>query len=237
MKVHARRWTVPCLFTAVLFGAPFAEAVVVSPVLVELTAQKPLAAVSLHNDSTRVMRFQAETLAWRQVEDQDVYEATQDLLVVPPIADIVPGASKVFIVSWRARAVGDAERAYRLMLEDITQDADGQTGVLNLRFRHNLPVFAMPAGATRFAPHWRLCAAPTGKACVRLDNAGNRRIRLYQLSVEGTGWRQEIRAAATVLAGAWAQWTFDLTPQHEGPLRVSARVEGRTLNAELGAPQ
>ena len=236
-KVHSSRWALSCLLPAlVFFLAPAAEAVMISPVLVELTAKSPVAAVSLHNDSTKAMRFQVETLVWQQVEDQDHYEGTQDLLVVPPIADIAPGASQVFIISWRARGVGAGERAYRLMLEDITQDTSEPTGVLNLRFRHNLPVFAMPAGAARFAPHWRLCAAPVGKGCVRLDNAGNQRIRLYRLSVEGPGWRQEIRGGATVLAGAWTQWTFDLAPHYEGPIRVNAKVEGRVLNAELSAP-
>lgn len=207
----------------------------ISPVLVELTAKNPVAAVKLHNDSAQVMRFQVETLTWRQVEDQDDYQNTQDLLVVPPIADIAPGASQVFIVSWRVRELGDIERAYRLMLEDITQNTSAQPGVLNLRFRHNLPVFAMPATA-RFAPRWRYCAAPVGKGCVRLDNAGNQRLRLHRLSVEGAGWQQEIRGGATVLAGAWKEWTFDLPAQNEGPLRVKARVEGRALTTDLGAP-
>jgi len=222
------------LVISAMVCGPGAGAVMISPVLVDLSVQKPIVAVWVRNDSSKVMRFQVETLNWQQQGQQDIYEPTQDLLVVPPLVDIAAGATQVLTVSWRPRAgMGQGEHAYRLMIEDITGESDKRAGALELRFRHNLPVFAMPMVSARFAANWSQCVAPAGQGCVRLDNAGNQRIRVHQLTLEGRGWTQLVRGGATVLAGAWTQWFFDMAGHSIGPIHVRAKAEGMTLTAEI----
>ena len=107
-----------------------AEAIVISPVLIELTPRQRVVSVQLLNDTTETMTFQAETLKWRQVDDKDFFDETQDLLVAPPIAVIGAGAKQIFRITLRSPVSNDGERAYRLFLEDVTEETSSQPGVL-----------------------------------------------------------------------------------------------------------
>ena len=209
-----------------------AAAVTISPIMVELSPQKKVATIRLLNDSAEVMTFQAETLSWQQTGNEDRYAPTQELLVAPTIARIAPGATQIFRVTLRGQASAEAERAYRLVLEDVTAETSPQVGVVKFRFRHNLPLFATPRQMAVVNSQWRRCAAPADKACVQLENRGNRRVRLSGVAVEGPGWRKDIEGGTTVLAGASRQWLFDLKAGQPTALRVIATSDiGEILQA------
>ena len=219
-----------------LFAVDTASAMGISPVLVELSPKYRVASVTLTNPSAQAKTFQAQTLSWHQQEAADHYAESGDLLVSPPIAQIGAGQTQVFRVVLRGASPAQAENAYRLILEDITDDTERRRddAVVHMVLRFSLPVFAAPSATARPLPRWSLCAAAAGKACIRLDNEGNRRIRLSALNVEGQGWRQELPGGVTVLAGAWRQWTFDQAADTPGsPLRVSATSERGPLNADI----
>lgn len=218
------------LIGAALAGS--AQAVTISPVLIELSSARRVVSVTIDNTSDQTMRFQAETLAWSQTGGADHYEATEDLMVVPPIADIAPQASQIFRVTLRRPLSGAVEQAYRLMLEDVSEVLDPKPGVVTMHFNHNLPVYVTPPGEPHTAPRWSHCAAAAGKGCVRLDNDGNRRIRFSELAVAGKGWQQPIQGGA-VLAGAWKQWLFDLPSGRGQPARITGKTEQGPLSADL----
>lgn len=204
----------------------------VSPVLVELSGARRVVSVVVSNPSASPATFQTQLLSWWQEHGEDHFAESEDLIVTPAIAQIAAGSTQIFRVALRGGASLPVEGSYRLMLEDISElgQSEGGTAV-SLRFRFSLPVMVAPSVAAGPVAHWSLCPATAGKGCVRLDNKGNRRLRLTTLSVEGHGgWQQVVvGAAGTVLAGAWKQWTYELSPQHQGmPLRVSARGEGGT---------
>lgn len=239
MRLHRFNSASSCLLLVfLLLFEDCAEAVAISPVLIELTPQQRVVSVQLLNDTADTMMFQAETLKWRQVEDKDLYDETQDLLVAPPIAVIGAGAKQIFRITLRSPGANDGERAYRLFLEDVTEETASQPGVLKFHFRYNLPVFAVPSGAAKIDRRWSLCAAIAGKGCVRLDNRGNRRIRFSELTVAGEDWQQVInKGGVTVLTGAWKQWSFDLPSGRGQPVRISAKSEQGPISADLSAPK
>lgn len=204
----------------------------VSPVLVELSTARRVVSVVVSNTSASPTTFQTQLLSWRQEDGADHYAESEDLIVIPAIAQIAAGSTQIFRVALRGRPSLPLEGSYRLILEDISEPGQNQGGsAVSLQFRFSLPVMVAPSVATGPAARWSLCPATVGKGCVRLDNDGNRRLRLTTLSVEGPGgWQQVVvGAAGTVLAGAWKTWTYDLSPQHQGvPTRISARGEGGT---------
>ena len=203
-----------------LCAGPPAAALNIAPVMVELSPGKKVMSIRVLNDSNEAMTFQAETLSWQQVTGVDRYAQTQDLLVAPAIFQIAPGASQILRVTLRKPPVTDVELAYRLILEDVTEESSLQPGTVKLRFRHNLPLFAAPHQPPLVNSQWRRCAAPANKACIELNNQGNRRVRLTGVAVEGPNWRKDIRGGATVLAGSSRQWFFDLEPGQSAALRV-----------------
>ena len=188
--------------------------------MVELSPEKRIASIQLYNDSAVAMVFQTEALSWQQTGGEDSYGQTQDLLVAPAIARIAPGATQIFRVTLRRAATVEVERAYRLLFEDITEVQSPQARTVTFRFRHNLPLFATPRQPAVVNSQWLRCTAPAGRACVRLQNQGNRRVRLSGVAVEGQGWRKEIKGGTTVLAGASRQWLFDLKADQPTALRV-----------------
>ena len=160
------------------------------------------------NDSNEAMTFQAETLSWQQVTGADQYAQTQDLLAAPAILQIAPGAGQILRVTLRKPPVTDVKLAHRLILEDVTAESSLQPDTVKLRFRHNLPLFAAPHQPPLVNSQRRRCAAPANKACIELNNQGNRRVRLTGVAVEGPNWRKDIRGGATVLAGSSRHWFF-----------------------------
>lgn len=212
-----------------------ATAMGVSPILVELSPARRVASVTLTNPAASPKSVQAQLLTWVQQEGIDQYAETDALIVTPVIAQIAPGGTQVFRVALRSRATLPVEQAYRLIFEDVTEEvASPSASNVNLRYRISMPVMSAPLEAGRPMPRWSLCPAAPGKTCIRLDNDGNRRLRLSSLVLEGKeGWRKEVSGAGTVLAGAWKEWRFDQLPGQNSPTRVSADAEGSLIQGEL----
>lgn len=219
------------LLASILF-VNSAHAITISPVMIELSNARRIVSVTINNPSDQAINFQAETLAWSQSDGSDLYQPTAALIVAPPISEIPPNSSQIFRVALRVPPSNTIEHAYRLVLEDVSEVLTPQPGVVAIRFKHNLPVFVMPSGEAEVALRWRRCAAAAGQGCVRLDNEGNRRIRLLELMVAGQGWQKAIQGG-TVLAESWRQWHFDLPAGQSQPASITAETDQGAISADL----
>lgn len=220
-----------------LFVANSAQAVTISPVMVELTPAHRVVAVTVSNESDLPLTLQTETLAWTQLNGEDLNEENDDLLVVPALAEIKPGGSQVFRVTLRKPASAVTERAYRLVLDDVSAIRKETKGVgVTFSFSHRLPVFVAGTGKIGPKPHLGICPAPASSGCVRLDNEGDRYYQVKRLTVQGRNWQKEIDAGTRVLAGSWKQWTFAWPANHTGPLTVNAETSAGPVSLELPAP-
>lgn len=238
-----------------------AAQLVIGPVVVEFGEKQRVAAVAVTlDDSAKLpMRLQAEVLRWSQdLAGQAVTEETDELLVTPPMAELRPGQRQVFRLALRGKRPAPEELAYRLILEDIsesTTSAEVSPGmVINFRMRHDLPVVVAPAGPVVNLLRWKPCppeafattasapakptATRTAEACVRLLNAGNRRVKVQTLTLDGDGWQQALtlKEGENVLVGSEREWRVPLAKGQAGALR-SVEVQtarGETLQAESG---
>lgn len=265
MMASKRRGPASCLLShgrwlagAGLAGALLASGtalaqVLISPVVVELDARQRAVAVvtvALSDQARAPMRLQADLLRWKQdVLGQAVTESSDDLLVTPPIAELQPGARQVFRVALRGARPAPEELAYRLILEDVaepTAAANSAPGIIiKFRMRYDLPVLVAPVGPVVNALRWKPCppeavsaATRTAEACVRLLNAGNRRLKVQTLTLTGEGWQHALplKDGVNVLAGSEREWRVPLakgqTPALRGIEVQTAR--GETLQAEDG---
>jgi fimbrial chaperone protein len=205
----------------------WAGAVTVSPVLVQVTPARPVATVTLANPGDHPMRFQVQVLAWSQRDGIEQRVSSDDLIVAPAIAEIPAGGQQIFRIATRVPAEG-AERAYRLVLEDLGADTarPGEVGI-RLRVNHDLPVFVSAAG---LAPA-RLQLGPCAQAspgCVRVRNDGDRFGVVRALQFDAAGWHKDLTVNTRVLAGAWREW------QVEAPIGArDAQVRATTGDGEL----
>ncbi|MES2786894.1 MAG: fimbria/pilus periplasmic chaperone [Pseudomonadota bacterium] len=204
--------------------------VLLQPVVLELQPKQRVMALSvtLSEKATAPVRLQAELLRWTQ-DDQGrpLTEASNDLLVSPPIADLQPGQRQVFRVAVRQPKPLSEEASYRLILEDISPASTDESGRpragLSIRMRYDLPVLLAPTGKAESSVQWQPCTSPpSAEACVRVRNSGNQRIKVQTLNVAGEGWSQSINIpdGALVLAGAQREWRVPLQPGNKGPARA-----------------
>lgn len=215
-----------------------AQAVVIAPVIVEISPSRRVASVAVSNPDDTPVNFQVQVLAWTQADGVDQYAETSQLIVVPPIAEIAAGGSQVFRVTTRLPP-GPRETAFRLIFEDVTQlaDAVGETDGMQvvLRVNHNLPVFFAAAEAsaplTRVLPCHPLLKA--GRGCVRLENSGNSFVFVKSLAVSGGGWRKDLPLSGRLLAGAWKQWDFEVPAYVSGELQVSVDTSAGPVSGVL----
>ena len=255
------RLLVACSLACVALAGTDARAQVsIKPVVVEVAAtQRPVAVtVTLSTKARAPLRLQAELLSWKQDrQGRDVTSSSDDLLVSPAIAELSPGEQQVFRVALRHPRPSNEERAYRLILEDVAdspgEGPDPASLGINFRMRYDLPVLLAPAGPVANVLRWHPCpedvAASTetsarpsvggAQACVRVLNAGNRRVKVQQLTLVGEGWEQPwpLKEGETVLAGTEREWRVPLASGHAGTL-LGLRAQtarGETLQAQAGA--
>lgn len=215
-----------------------AQAVVIAPVMVEISPTQRVASITVSNADDKPISYQSQVLSWKQVAGVDQYVENNQLIVVPPIAEIAAGGSQVFRVTTRLPP-GPQETAFRLILEDVTQLATETAGSdamqVALRVSHNLPVFFAAAGNPIADPIIQACddAAKPGHGCVRIENAGNRHVVVRSLTLSNGNWRLNLPVTARVLGGAWKQWTFDLPGELTGSLHVSAETSAGARDGEL----
>ncbi|MBC5767659.1 fimbrial biogenesis chaperone [Ramlibacter albus] len=241
------------------FAATAQGQVLIQPVVVQFAAKQKVVAVSLamSERAAAPMQLQAQVLRWTQdSEGGAVTQPADDVLVSPAITQLHPGQRQVFRLALRNPQPAGVEKAYRLVLEDVAQvpaDASGspQAG-LHIRMRYDLPVLVPPQGPPLQALQWAQCPTlgPQGArvasgpaadayalACVRLLNAGNRRVRLHAVRVTGEGWQEDLplkQDAPAILAGAQREFRFQLPPSSGGAIRgVQAQTtRGEVLRAE-----
>lgn len=239
-------------FALLLVARVSASGLLVAPVVIEMDLPRRAAAIRVTNGGDAPITLQTSTSTWKQVDGQDRDEPSDDLLVVPSIAEVAPGATQIFRLALRVPAPAPTERTYHLTLDDITEKkaSEDDGAQVFIKVTHKLPVMVAPSGGIRSSIQWKRCAnsvsVPSGteltgrgdvaEACVRLRNSGNRRVRVESMTVLGDGWQQNLKlnAGVNMLAGADREWRVPLTSGQVGlPLGVEVLTgRGEVLRAE-----
>ncbi len=235
--------------TGMFFHSGVAAQVLLEPVVLELSQRQRIAVlhVSLGARATAPVRLQAELLRWTQdPSGESVTVPTDELLISPPIVDLNPGQRQMFRVAIRAPRALQDEVAYRLILEDISPhpvDASGNRAPgISIRMRYDLPVMMAPSVPVVQSLRFDSCAARTGisEACLRIRNAGNKRLRMKTLELAGSGWQQSLALgeAGLLLAGSAREWRVPLQQGEAGKLRdvLAITPRGERIQVAPEAP-
>jgi P pilus assembly chaperone PapD len=214
-----------------------AVAVTITPVKVELSSANPVVTITVTNDADLPLTLQQQVLAWTQVNGEVHLEESTDLLVAPAIAKIEPRGTQIFRVTQRRPTVAVTERAYRLVLDDVSAiERQSEVNGVNVVFSHRLPVFV--AGTGKIGPKLHLGKCPNSAEpdCVRLENDGDQYVQVRTLIVNGRNWQQDLGAGNRILAGAWMQWTFAPPPVSAGRLTITAVTSAGRMSFKLPSP-
>jgi fimbrial chaperone protein len=138
---------------SVLLLAPLAAAAAeleISPVLVELSAERRTALLTLRNAGSTAARFQAKAFAWTQKADGTMnLEPTRSLVLFPPLVELEPGESRTLRVGTEA-APDAVERSWRVVVEELPWRDQAPAGIaVRVLTRVGLPAFLAPRETRR----------------------------------------------------------------------------------------
>lgn len=221
-------------FFVFVFLSTSSFAVTISPTVVDINSTQKIVTITFVNDTGREINIQSSALLWKQVNGKDVYSPTNDLIVVPAIITIAGGKSQNFRVTKRVLDSAEVEQSYRLYLEDITPEfkdpKKADPGVF-FKFNQNLPVYYY-TGKTITGSQSSLkatfCSADSKQTCVRIDNSGNMRATLNNITFKSTDEKQAVGVDAnvngTILSNSWKEFRFNTPTNKSNTLIIKSSL-------------
>lgn len=190
-----------CLGT---MGAPAsAGSFTVSPVQITLPADRKAAVLRMTNRDASPISVRVVTYGWTQVDGFDVYSATGNVIVSPPMFTIPAGQTQHVRIGLKSRQDGGA---YRVVFEEIPLDrpADGQ---VQITLRMNLPLYVLPKGRAAADVAWTAWRDRSGDLVVEGRNRGLLHAQVIELGATRLGRRQVLSTQmGVVLPGSARQW-------------------------------
>lgn len=207
----------------------------VAPVLLEFGPRDASEVVTVNNPGNEAMNIQVRLFAWRNVDGEEQYTPSEDIGFSPAQFAVAPGGRQILRLVLRTPP-GPAERAYRLFVDQLPEDAE--TGRVALPVRMLLPVFVAPeTRAVGPAPPLAWSGVVDRKARVAtltVVNGGARRVKLMTLTyeAEGRAWTLAEGLAGYVLAGGDWSCSFPLVGE-PGAIEVRVQTEQGGIRASV----
>ncbi|HXO38445.1 MAG TPA: fimbria/pilus periplasmic chaperone, partial [Candidatus Acidoferrum sp.] len=81
----------------------------ITPVRLELSGQRPYSVIQITNVGSEAVTFQARIFKWGFKEENDELNATEDVILNPPLITMAPGAQQFIRIGLRKANAGDQE--------------------------------------------------------------------------------------------------------------------------------
>jgi fimbrial chaperone protein len=179
-----------------------------SPVLIELRQDSPSATVQIRNTGQAPIGVQTRVFRWTQENGQENLEETDDLTASPPMTTLQPGTTySVRLVRVNRQPVAQ-EQAYRVLVDELPDPNRQQSGTIAMVVRHSIPVFLLADEGKPAQITWST-GTRNGRLVLRATNAGDRRVRLSNVSVRLPGGQNVSFGNGLLgyaLAGSTMEW-------------------------------
>jgi fimbrial chaperone protein len=214
----------------------------VSPIRVQLTPGATTAAISVRNDSsTESVVLQMRVMDWKQVDGEDIYTPSTELIATPPIFTILPSGTQTVRVGLRKTVQTDVQQTFRLYLTEVPPAPKEGFQGLQVALNIGIPIFVAPKTATGTPPVWRATLTPEGMLGLTGANAANSHVQVLDAQIYD---EQDNTAVAVLqeprylLAGQSSTWKLALTRRPKGTLRLTIRTDAGTVETKipLGLP-
>jgi len=173
--------TLGALLVAALLAVTPARAqsmgVHVSPILIDIPAERGVASFRLRNGRDREMSFEVEVFAWSQENGESVLTPTDNLIIAPSTFIVSPEREQIVRLGVAPAARGGAvESAYRIVLRELPGDGIVRNG-FRVQLEMSMPVFVRPQGA---APNLMIARTrdEDGAPAIAITNTGASRVSL-----------------------------------------------------------
>lgn len=204
----------------------------VAPISLTLEAKRSADGIWLSNTGDAPLNAQLRVFRWTQPNGEDRLEASRGLVLSPPMLKLEPGARQLVRVIRTGAPPASNEEAYRLLVDEIPDEAAQRTG-LNFVLRYSVPVFVAPAGDAKTTPQLTWSLRGDATATLEVANAGRMHAQLASLAFADAGGAQTAISDGLlgyVLPGATMRWPLKAaatTFRNGGQL--TARINGEAL--------
>jgi fimbrial chaperone protein len=179
MRRAAYAMLVAILLLGLASRAADAGALQVSPLTVTLSDDQPIVTMRVRNVDRRQVIMQADVVSWSQPDGQDAYATTGQVVVIPPIFSLAPGAQQLLRVGLPEPLAGsDVERAYRIFLRELQPVEALADGQLHMALRIGLPIFVPPRASRAGELAWSLVDAEGAWSGLRVSNRSAEHIKI-----------------------------------------------------------
>jgi fimbrial chaperone protein len=205
---------VAILFAALLAlaGPAGAASLQVAPTSLTLQARQSADGLWLSNSGDAPVQVQLRIFRWAQVEGEERFEPTQDLVVSPPMQTLPPGERQLVRLVRTKPTPPTLEMSYRVIVDELPAPNKKQQG-LQFVLRYSIPIFITPDTPTSLAPalRARLVAGEDGHAAMEIENSGSQHAQIADLAYIDASNKQEIiipGLVGYVLPGQRMRWSL-----------------------------
>jgi fimbrial chaperone protein len=185
----------------------------VSPTRVEFSNEHRTEVVTLRNAANTPLTVQVSLAAWNQLDGEDQYVDTRELLTTPPVFTLAPNTEQIVRVALRRPADPARELSYRIFFQEVPQAAQIGANSLNVALRVGIPVFVKPAAKQKQTPglRWDVHRLADNKLQVEAINDGALHVQVTDFEL-GFGESAEpvgVGVVRYVLPGSRVSWVVD----------------------------
>ena len=212
-----------------------AAALQVSPIRLDLGADKPAAALTLRNEGAVPLNAQVRVFAWTQSPDEDRLERTTLIVASPPIVRIAPNAEQTVRILRVADTPLAREETYRLLIDEIPNAQTPETNGVRMQLRYSVPVFAGAQDARVPALSFAL-ERKDAQWMLRASNGADTHAQLSRVSLEWPNGQSTAVSSGLLgytLPHATRRWPVASVPGDPASVTVHALVNGEPLTARI----
>lgn len=222
------------LFLAVFFlpvGPAAAGTFQIAPTLGDVPSDRSTATFRIMNPGDTPMTVQVRAYRWTQAGNEDVHVPADDLIIVPPLINVAPGATQIIRIAHKRRDTG-SEAAYRVHFEEVPSAPPAGFIGLQTALKLDVPLFFAPGNAEGRL-EWTVKKTPRGIA-LDIENTGTRFARFANIELADHSGRviAHVKGPQYALAGATRQWNFTGVPLERGA-KLTAIVRMGAVRQEV----
>ncbi|MBI2188319.1 MAG: molecular chaperone [Acidobacteria bacterium] len=117
----------------------------VNPTQIHLGGRTTTALLTLRNEEALPLRFQLSVFSWNQDSRGEMeLDPTDDIVFYPPLLTLAPGEERRIRIG-AATAFGPVERTYRIFVEELPPESEGDQGAVRMLTKMGIPIFLRPA--------------------------------------------------------------------------------------------
>lgn len=234
----ARRLSVILLCLAALGPPDAVEAgqLKVTPVRVELDADRPLGVITVGNPGDEPVLLHLRIREWNHRGGQDVFSDTRDVLLNPMIFELQPQQEQLVRIGLIKPNTSERERAFRLFVQEVPSGPVVQKRRIATYLRISLPLFVAPAKPDVPILTWHLEPKSAEELVLRVENRGNQHAEINSVSLLRANGKPvaAIDRRTYILAGQPRQWTIPAGSfDHRELLTLTAASDRGTVRAAL----